>query len=56
MRRNGGDDHCPGTGKYVNNYVKDTPALNPFFKDNKEFIQNIAKKTVGLANADHGPG
>ncbi len=36
--------------KHVDTYVKDTPALEAFFKDNKQFIQNIAKKTVDLAN------
>ncbi|KAF2801990.1 uncharacterized protein BDZ99DRAFT_577208 [Mytilinidion resinicola] len=36
--------------KHVDTYVKDTPALEAFFKDNKEFMQDIAKKAVDLAN------
>lgn len=36
--------------KHVDTYVKDTPALEAFFKDNKKFIQEIAKKAVDLAN------
>ncbi|KAE8449111.1 hypothetical protein EG329_008494 [Mollisiaceae sp. DMI_Dod_QoI] len=36
--------------KHVDTYVKDTPALEAFFKDNKQFMQNLAKKTVDLAN------
>ncbi|RYP11085.1 hypothetical protein DL764_000243 [Monosporascus ibericus] len=36
--------------KHVDTYVKETPALEVFFKDNKEFIQDLAKKTVDLAN------
>jgi len=36
--------------KYVDTYVKEKPMLGAFFKDNPEFIQNIAKKAVDLAN------
>ena len=35
--------------KLVDAYVKEKPMLNTFFKDNKEFIQGIAKKAVDLA-------
>jgi hypothetical protein len=35
--------------KLVDAYVKEKPMLNTFFKDNKEFIQDMAKKTVELA-------
>lgn len=33
----------------VDAYVKKKPMMNTFFKDNKEFIQNMAKKLVDLA-------
>jgi len=36
--------------KNVDTYVKDTPALEAFFKDDKMFMQNMAKKLVDLAN------
>jgi hypothetical protein len=36
--------------KNVDSYVKKKPRLNAFFKDNKEFIQKLAKKAVDLAN------
>jgi hypothetical protein len=36
--------------KNVDTYVKDTPALEFFFKDDKKFMQNMAKKLVDLAN------
>jgi hypothetical protein len=36
--------------KNVDTYVKDNPALNAFFKDKKDFIQDLAQKSVDLAN------
>lgn len=35
--------------KLVDTYIKEKPMLNTFFKDNREFIQDIAKKAVDLA-------
>lgn len=36
--------------KNVDTFVKDNPALNAFFKDRKDFIQDLAQKSVDLAN------
>lgn len=36
--------------KLVDTYVKEKPMLATFFKDNTEFIQDIAKRAVDLAN------
>jgi hypothetical protein len=35
--------------KLIDAYVKETPMFNTFFKDNKEFIQDVAKKALDLA-------
>jgi hypothetical protein len=36
--------------KVVDTYVKDSPVLETFFKNDKMFMQNMAKKMVDLAN------
>ncbi|KAI0798931.1 hypothetical protein GGR55DRAFT_684464 [Xylaria sp. FL0064] len=35
--------------KNVNTFVEDNPVLKTFFKDKKDFIQNLAQKSVDLA-------
>ncbi|KAI0101376.1 hypothetical protein GGR51DRAFT_530527 [Nemania sp. FL0031] len=35
--------------KNVDTYVKDSPVLNTFFKDKKDFIQDLARKSVDLS-------
>lgn len=35
--------------KLVDTYVQEKPMPNAFFKDNKESVQDIAKKAVELA-------
>ncbi|KAH6630999.1 hypothetical protein B0J18DRAFT_364010 [Chaetomium sp. MPI-SDFR-AT-0129] len=36
--------------KDVDTYVRDNPVLDVFFKDNRQFVQKMASKLVGLAN------
>ncbi|KAI1170930.1 hypothetical protein F4777DRAFT_567492 [Nemania sp. FL0916] len=38
--------------KNIDTFVKDSPVLNAFFKNRKDFIQDLAKKSVALAEDD----